>query len=144
MNIVRRKPFNFSEDFNDLLKQWYDPQGDHSNIATSEWSPHVDIAEKEKAFIIYADIPGVDPKDIDISMENNILSIKGERCHESKEQKDNYSRVERRHGIFYRRFSLPDTADSEHISAQSRHGVLQITIPKKEEKIKRNIQVESV
>ncbi len=114
-----------------------------STVATADWVPAVDIKEEDDRFVIEADIPGVDPKDIEISMENGVLSIKGERKLERKEEKDNYKRIERVYGSFYRRFALPDTADAEKISAKSKNGVLEIVIPKKEEVKPRRITVEA-
>jgi HSP20 family protein len=93
--------------------------------------PAVDIKEEENRFVIEADIPGVEPKDIEIAMENGVLTIRGERKIESQQEGKEYKRVERVYGAFYRRFSLPDTADAESVSATGKNGVLQITIPKK-------------
>lgn len=115
-----------------------------STVATSAWAPAVDFAEKDDHFLIEADVPGVDPKDIEVSMENGVLSLRGERENEIKEEKDGYTRVERSHGSFYRRFSLPETADPENINAKSSKGVLKITVGKKEtakpKKITVNVQ----
>jgi HSP20 family protein len=105
-------------------------ENDASNIATAGWAPAVDIKEKPDHFQIIADIPGVDPKNIKVTMENNMLTIQGERKEEKEEKGENYYRAERSVGNFYRRFSLPDTADSQNISAKGKHGVLEITIPK--------------
>jgi len=117
---------------------------DSSNIATSQWMPAVDIKEEADHFVIIADIPGVNPKDIHITMENGLLTIRGEREANQEENTENYSRIERSRGVFYRRFSLPDTADSENISAKGKHGVLEIVIPKvqKAQLKKIDIQVE--
>ena len=105
---------------------------DGSNVATSRWTPAVDIREDSGQFTITADIPGVEPGDIEVTMENGVLTIKGERKLETRDEGDNgYRRVERVHGGFYRRFTLPDTADAETISAAGRHGVLEVTIPKR-------------
>ena len=105
---------------------------DGSNVVTSGWMPAVDIREEDERFEICADVPGVDPEDIEVTMENGVLTIKGERKLETKEGGDNgYRRVERLHGSFYRRFSLPDTADAENISAKGKNGVLEVVIPKK-------------
>jgi HSP20 family protein len=113
-----------------------------SAIATSDWAPSVDIKETDSAFEIKADIPGVDPDAIEVHMENGVLTIKGERESEKKEDKEGYKRIEREWGSFYRRFSLPDSADAEKISAKSKHGVLEITIPKQEKVQPRKIAVE--
>ena len=93
--------------------------------------------------MIAADIPGVDPKDIEIHMERGVLTIKGERNAESKTEEANFTRVERTHGSFYRRFALPDTADADKISAHGAHGVLEIVIPKKPETTPRRISINS-
>ncbi len=113
-----------------------------SSVATSDWAPAVDIKETREAFIIEADVPGVDPKDIEVHMEEGVLSIRGEKDSEKQEEGEGYKRVERSRGSFYRRFSLPDTANADKISAKSRHGVLEITIPKQEKANPRKISVE--
>ena len=97
--------------------------------------------EEDKRFLILADIPGVDPKDIEVSMDKGILTIRGERKSENKEQNGKQTRVERSYGAFYRRFALPDSADAEGISATGKHGVLEIAIPKKPETTPRRISV---
>jgi len=102
------------------------------STATAEWAPAVDIKEETGRFVTHADIPGVKPEEIDVSMEDGVLTIKGEKKTEAETEKEGYKRVERTHGSFYRRFSLPDTANSDAISAASKHGVLEIVIPKRE------------
>ena len=115
---------------------------DESSVVTSQWAPMVDIKEEADRFVIYADLPGIEPKDVEILMDKGILTIKGERKSESNEQTERYSRVERRYGSFHRRFALPDSADPEGISALGRHGVLEITIPKATHTLSRTIKVE--
>ena len=108
--------------------------GDGSNVAASRWTPAVDIREDDGRFAITADIPGVDPGDIEVTMENGVLTIKGERKLDTEEEGDNgYRRVERMYGNFYRRFALPDTADADAISASGKDGVLEVSIPKRAE-----------
>ncbi|HTA64424.1 MAG TPA: Hsp20/alpha crystallin family protein [Xanthomonadaceae bacterium] len=114
---------------------------DDSSVVTSQWSPRVDIKEDENAFVLYADIPGVEPDEIEVQMENGLLTIKGERHEEQREETDHFSRVERRHGSFHRRFALPDSADPDGISASGHNGVLEITIPKRPETTPRRIRV---
>jgi HSP20 family protein len=104
---------------------------DGSNVVTSGWMPAVDIKEEDERFVISVDVPGVDPEQIEITMEHGTLTIRGERKLETQEEGEkSYRRVERLHGAFYRRFSLPDTADAEKISAKGQNGVLEIVIPK--------------
>lgn len=146
MKLVPRDPFfthmPHLRDFNRFPN--VELEDEDSTIATSAWMPAVDIVENDDHFLIEADVPGVDPKNIEVSMENGVLTLKGERESEFKEEKEGYSRVERSHGSFYRRFSLPETADSENITAKSNKGVLKITVGKKEaakpKKITVNVQ----
>jgi len=151
MALVRYEPWNLlnrlQKEFN--LQNNLDPYAreveddDNSDVVTSHWRPAVDIKEEENRFVIYADLPGVDPKDIEITMEKGVLTLKGERSEETKEEHEGYKRVERTRGSFYRRFSLPDTADAELIEAEGKNGVLEITLPKHEKVQPRKIDVRS-
>lgn len=114
---------------------------DQSSVATSQWVPRVDIKEEEQRFVIFVDVPGVDPATIEVSMEKSILSIKGERSVANSEQNGRFTRVERAHGSFHRRFTLPDSADADNIVANGKHGVLEIVIPKKAETAPRRITI---
>lgn len=140
------KPWSLLDQFYQDLEHMYGKQAhrdeDSSTIATSTWVPAVDIQENKDCFIIYADIPGVEPKDIEITMDNGVLTIKGERIVARKEDKQYYKRTERVHGNFYRRFSLPDTADADKISAKGKQGVLEIVIPKKQLPQSRRINID--
>lgn len=148
MSLIRYNTQPQVRGFDTEMKQFFDkffaPEGDdQSNVVTSQWQPRVDIKEEAKRFVIAADIPGVDPKDIEIHMEKGVLSIRGERSAESKTEDGKFTRVERTHGSFYRRFALPDTADADQISASGKHGVLEIVIPKKPESTPRRITINS-
>jgi len=128
----------------DDLKQVLDQflgDGDASSVVTSQWTPRCDIKEEAERFLILADLPGVDPKDIEISMDKGILSIRGERSTEAKAEDERFSRIERAHGVFHRRFALPESADADGITATGNHGVLQISIPKRPAATPRRIQV---
>ncbi|RMD78291.1 MAG: Hsp20/alpha crystallin family protein [Gammaproteobacteria bacterium] len=114
--------------------------GEQSAAATSDWVPLVDIREEQDRFVIEADVPGVDPKDIEVTMENGVLTIRGQRPAPADDSQ--YKRRERPFGTFYRRFMLPDTADAEGVSATGRHGVLQVVIPKRRQAQPRRITVE--
>lgn len=115
---------------------------DDSSVVTSQWIPLVDIKEEPDRFVLYADIPGVDPSAIDVQMDKGLLTIKGERGSEFSDT-ERFSRVERQHGSFHRRFALPDSADPDGITATGYNGVLQIVIPKRPETTPRRIQVGS-
>jgi HSP20 family protein len=144
MNIIRHDPWALFNQFNELSKildKRISSNEDNSTVETSHWAPAVDIKEEPSRFVLYADIPGVEPKDIEIAMENGVLTIKGERCSETKQEEGDYTRIERRTGTFYRRFALPDTADADAISAHGKHGVLEVIIPKREKAKARKIEV---
>lgn len=149
MNLVNYDPIRTMSRLQDEINQFfrtgdgYPVFGDSSNVETSQWMPSVDIKDNGDAFVIKADIPGVAPSDIDVSMENGMLTIKGERKSEDKEEKHGYRRVECSYGAFYRRFSLPDTADSENIKAKGKDGVLEITVAKREPAKARKIDVKT-
>ena len=146
MSLIKHDPFNKLTQFQDEFQKLFGTQfpatlTDESSILTSDWNPAVDIKENENKYVILADIPGVSPDDIDVTMENGILTIKGERKTEDKEEKENYKRVERTYGSFYRRFSLPDDANADSISAVSKNGVLEISLDKTETKKPKKINV---
>ena len=143
MSLVRYEPWSLLNQFSkELDRSFRGRDENYSDIATSDWTPAVDIKEDDNAFHIVADIPGVDPKDIEVHMENGVLSIKGERESKKEEEKEGYKRVERSYGSFYRRFSMPESANAEKIEAKSKNGVLEITIPKQEKVQARKIKVD--
>ena len=108
---------------------------------SSGWTPRVDVREEASRFVILADLPGIDPADIEVQMDRNVLTLKGERKSEAQDEGAKFTRVERRHGRFERRFTLPESADAEGISASGKHGVLEISIPKKAESSPRRITI---
>ena len=146
MSLIRytaSNPRHLQEEIKQVFDKFF--QGDDtdaSSVVTSQWVPRVDIKEEADRFLILADLPGVDPNGIEVHMDKGILSIKGERSTESVTEGKGYSRVERAHGTFYRRFSLPDSANPEGITATGKHGVLEISIPKRPETTPRRIQVQ--
>lgn len=146
MSIVQHNPWSGPRGLQEEIRQVFDRflgegDGDQSNVVTSQWVPRVDIREDSDRFVILADIPGVDPKDIEIHMEKSILTLRGERSAEKRDEGGRYSRMERAHGTFYRRFALPDSANADGITATGNLGVLRIDIPKKPETTPRRIQV---
>ena len=131
----------FQEEIKNVFDRVLGDDTDQSNVVTSQWTPRVDIKEETNRFVILADIPGIDPNAIEVQMDKGVLSIKGERKSEARTQTEKLTRVERSYGSFYRRFALPDSADAEGISATGKHGVLEISIPKKPETTPRRIAV---
>ena len=106
------------------------------------WAPAVDIYETENELVLKADLPDVDLKDIDVRVENQTLTISGERTFEKQDTTKGYHRIERNYGSFVRSFSLPNTFDTEHIAADFKNGVLSVTLPKKEAAKPRQVKVE--
>jgi HSP20 family protein len=144
MGLVRYEPWGLLDQMRREMERAMDTRAEEgSSVATSDWVPAVDIREEDDAFVIVADIPGVDPNDIEVHMEGGMLTIKGEKETEKKDEREGYKRVERSFGSFYRRFSLPDSADPEKITAKSNHGVLEVTIGKHEKVQPRKIAVDS-
>jgi HSP20 family protein len=127
------------EQINRLFNDAFERSGEASNLTS--WAPAVDINETEQELVVKADLPGVDPKDLDIRVENNVLSIRGERKFEKKVNEDNYLRVERAYGSFSRSFSLANTVNPEGIKADYQNGVLTLNVPKREEAKPKQIKV---
>src|SRR5260370_42285087 len=121
--------------FNDVLER----RGEESSLTA--WAPAVDIYETGQELVVKADLPDVDPKDLDIRVENNILTIRGERKFEKKVNEESYLRVERAYGSFARSFTLASTVNSEAIKTDYQHGVLTLSIPKREEAKPKQIKV---
>lgn len=142
MNLIRYEPWSLHRDlFNEFNKFFERNASDASSGATAEWAPSVDIEEYADKFVLYADIPGVDPKSIDITMEHAVLTLSGTREQAVPSVGVESRRVERSSGRFYRRFALPDTVDSESVAASGKNGVLEIVIPKRAQAQARKIAV---
>jgi HSP20 family protein len=145
MAIVRTDPFRELFNLQDQLYRTfgdaYRGRGEQEAPMTAAWSPLVDVFEDNDAIVLKVELPEVDPKDVDIQLEGNTLTLKGERKLENEEKRDGYHRIERTYGAFSRSFTLPNTVDVEHISAESKDGVLRVSLPKKAETKPRSIKV---
>ena len=145
MNLVRFDPWSFA----DLVQRDFDRVAgrrfarDDVESPVSDWAPAVDIVEEKDRFILRADVPGVAREAIEVSMEDGVLTISGERHTEKHEEAEGMKRFERVSGRFYRRFTLPETVDAEGISAKSANGILEVVIPKAPEVQARRITVEA-
>jgi HSP20 family protein len=141
--LARWEPFrgiaNLQEQINRLFDDVVFRGSDESSLTS--WAPPVDIYETEHELVVKADLPEVDPKDLDIRVENNVLTIRGERKFEKKVDEDNYLRIERSFGSFTRSFSLASTVNPDAIKADYSNGVLTLTIPKREEAKPKQIKV---
>ena len=145
MNIARFEPWNYLDllhrDLDRLVGDRRRSGDDQSAVA--DWSPAVDIIEEKDRFVLRADVPGVRPEDIDVSMDNGVLSIAGERHPVATDEETGVQRIERATGRFLRRFTLPETTDADGISAKNANGILEVVIPKAPEVQARRITVEA-
>lgn len=141
MSLVHYKPVNLFNQFNDELNRHFSMTREGAANQEHAWQPAVDIREEENCYLITADVPGVNSKDIDVTLEDGVLSIKGERNTEKEVSEAGYRRRERTHGTFLRQFTLPDTVNANSISATARDGVLEVTIPKQEKPAAKKIAV---
>jgi HSP20 family protein len=152
MALVRYEPWHVVNRLHQTLDQVFNNQfGNDAALNSPEassspsvsWVPRVDIHEEKDRFVVLADVPGVDPKDIDITAENGVLTVRGERKVEKRETEAGYERIERVAGTFLRRFTLPEGANTEQIKAKQTNGVLEVTIPKTPAVQPRRISIDS-
>ena len=144
MTLVNYEPFMGIRQLQDDINRLFSGLSTNdSSSATADWVPSVDINELDEKFQIFVDVPGVDPKDVEVTLEGGVLTITGERYAQAAKADDNVvqRRSERGNGRFYRRFILPDTVDAEKVKATGRHGVLEILIPKQAKALPRRIKV---
>ena len=141
MNLVRFEPWSLIDQFHRDLNRSLVRPGSATGVA--DWTPAVDIVEQNDRFVVRADVPGVEPADIDVSMDKGVLTIAGERKAEEQSEADGVRRYERVSGRFFRRFTLPETADADGITARGANGILEISIPKQPEVQARRITVEA-
>ncbi len=144
MSMIRYQPWSLMRSLHDDLDRLFEQRlgMDETAGSVANWTPPVDIREEEGRFVLHADIPGVKPEDIEVTMENGVLTISGSRAATAQAEQEGYRRVERVAGRFFRRFTLPDTANAEGITAKSTHGVLEVIIPKHDRVMPRRISVD--
>ncbi len=129
MTVLRYEPWSLVNRFHrDIDRLFSAPQTTAAD--SGAWLPPVDIHEEDNQFLVHVDLPGVDPKAVEITSEQGVLTIRGRREESRPEARDGYRRIERVTGEFQRRFSLPDSADVQNIKAKAVNGVLQVSIPK--------------
>ena len=140
MTIVRYEPWSLVGRWQRQLER---ALGEETDGASVSWIPHVDVREQDGQFVVTADLPGVEGKDIEVTADKGVLTIKGERRSEKQSSKDGYERVERASGTFLRRFTLPASVDAEAIKATHVNGVLEVSIPKRPEAQPRRVAVQA-
>jgi len=146
MAIVRWEPFRdlmtTQREFDRLFKEAFSPLFSEGELSTRTWAPPVDIYETENDIVLKAELPGVDPKDVEVRVEDSTLYLKGERKFEKEVKDENYHRVERSYGSFARSFSLPNSINAEKVKAEYKDGLLTLTLPKREEAKPRTIKID--
>jgi HSP20 family protein len=148
MTLVSYEPWSFVNRLHRELNQAFNKTSNTAEVVHTPsvaWIPRVDIYEEAERFVVLADVPGVEAKDIDITAENGVLTIKGERSSSARTDtdKNGYNRIERTSGSFVRRFTLPESANTESIKAKQANGVLEVSIPKQPQVQPRRISVEA-
>jgi HSP20 family protein len=146
MTVVRWDPFRDLGLLQDRMNRLFDDAGrgwrtNDEPAATTSWSPAVDIFETEGEIVVRAELPGMERKDITLHLENNVLTLRGERKFQKETKDENYHRIERSYGNFSRSFSIPATVDEEQIRADYKDGVLKIALPKKEQAKPKQIRI---
>ena len=146
MDLVRWKPFRdlaaMQEEMNRLFDRFFGRFSERREFDEGMWSPFVDISETKDDLVITAEIPGMNKDDIKISINDNILCLKGEKKQDKKVEEENYHRVERSYGTFHRSFTLPATVQQDQVKATYRDGILRVTLPKAEEAKPKEIAIE--
>ena len=143
MTIVRydRDLRTLQEELNRLFSTNLTRAFDDEGMGRGAWAPSIDIYENKDHIVLEAELPGMNQEDFDLSIENNVITLRGERKFEKTDETDNYHRVERSYGAFTRSFTLPQTVSAEGATAEYNNGVLRVTLPKREETKSRRIQV---
>src|SRR4029434_7836484 len=134
MNFLARRDFSTLQDrVNRILRESFSPERSEEALTTSNFAPAVDVYEDEHNITLKIEVPGIDEQDVNVTIENNTLTVRGERRFEKDEKEENFHRVERMYGSFTRSFTLPNTVDPEQVSAHYEKGVLKIRLAKKAE-----------
>ena len=141
INLTRRDLPNLQDRMNRFFRESYGPEGTDEALTTANFAPPVDVYEDEHNISLNVEVPGIEEKDIDVSIENNTLTIRGERRFEKEEKEENFQRIERRYGSFSRSFTLPNSVDREQVSASYNRGVLKVRLAKKSESKPKQIKV---
>jgi len=145
MAIVRWEPFRdllaTQDRFNRLFNETFARAFGNDELTSRSWAPPVDIYETDNNIVLKAEMPGVDPKDVEVRVEDNTLYLKGERKFEKETKEDNYHRIERSYGSFAGSFALPGSIDSDKVEANFKDGLLTLTMPKREEAKPKTIKI---
>ena len=145
MAIIRWDPYRDLVTLRDRMNRLFEdvsgPRSEERDVMASAWAPSVDIYENENEVVLAAEIPGVDEKDVEIKVEDNNLTLRGERKFEKETKEENYHRIERSYGSFARSFALPNSIDADKVAAEYKDGLLTLTLPKREEAKPKTVRI---
>ncbi len=147
MSIIKWDPFrdllSLQERMNKLFEESLLQTGkERQEISIAGWSPSVDVMESDEEIILKAELPGIELKDVEVLINDNILTLRGERKFEKEEKKENYHRIERSYGAFQRSFTLPATVEQDKVKAKMKDGILEVRLPKAKEAKSKKIEIE--
>ncbi|MBI5181876.1 MAG: Hsp20/alpha crystallin family protein [Nitrospirae bacterium] len=147
MSIIKWDPFrdllSLQERMNKLFEESLFRSGkDQEDLTVGRWSPSVDVMENEQEIVIKAELPGIELKDVEVLIKENLLTLRGERKFEKEEEKENYHRIERAYGAFQRVFTLPASVEQDKVKAKMKDGILEIRLPKAKKELPKKIEIE--
>lgn len=147
MSIIKWDPFrdllSLQERMNKLFEESLLQTGkERQDISIAGWSPAMDVMESDEEIVLKAELPGIELKDVEVLIKDNILTLRGERKFEKEEKKENYHRIERSYGVFQRSFTLPATVEQEKVKARMKDGILEVRLPKTKEEKSKKIEIE--
>ncbi|OAZ92541.1 Hsp20/alpha crystallin family protein [Halomonas sp. G11] len=141
-SIRDHEPSSLLRQFSSEIERLFDQDRPGIPSLSGQWSPAVDIREEPEEYVIEAEVPGIDPKDLEVTLENGVLTLRGQRQEENESERNGFRHVERSYGAFVRRFTLPGAASDEDVEARADKGVLKLRIKKKEQSGQRRIEVQ--
>jgi HSP20 family protein len=147
MSLIKWDPFrdllSLQERMNKLFEESLFRSGkDQEDLTVGRWSPSVDVMENEQEIVIKAELPGIELKDVEVLIKDNLLTLRGERKFEKEEEKEDYHRIERAYGAFQRVFTLPASVEQDKVKAKMKDGILEIRLPKAKKELPKKVEIE--
>ncbi|MBI3355071.1 MAG: Hsp20/alpha crystallin family protein [Nitrospirae bacterium] len=147
MSLIKWDPFrdllSLQERMNKLFEESLSRSGkDQEDLTVGRWSPAIDVMENEQEIVIKGELPGIELKDVEVLIKDNLLTLRGERKFEKEEEKENYHRIERAYGAFQRVFTLPASVEQDKVKAKMKDGILEIRLPKAKKELPKKVEIE--
>ena len=147
MSLIKWDPFrdllSLQERMNKLFEESLSRSGkDQEDLTVGRWSPAIDVMENEQEIVIKGELPGIELKNVEVLIKDNLLTLRGERKFEKEEEKENYHRIERAYGAFQRVFTLPASVEQDKVKAKMRDGILEIRLPKAKKELPKKVEIE--